>query len=1021
MAQPIKPATQADSRLEIAKRKFVETLRTIFQFDAADLDFGIYRVLNMRREALDEFLTDDLMPQVETLLEGNESLTRTALEAEKQEIEEKAFALGVRDFATLPKWLELKAKLDATPETSTLAREVFSDLTTFFSRYYDEGDFMALPRYKADTYAIPYDGSEVKLHWANADQYYVKSTEVFGNYRVKLEGLPGEGARYLNLKLAAAETDRDNNKASEKRRFVLRTEKPYTLDGDTLTVWLEWKAVTKDSGKGAPKQEELNAEAAEAILEDKALDKNWRLVLARKAGQDAKRPVAEQRGTLEFQLYRYTRKQSSDYFIHKDLGGFLRRELDFFIKNEVLLLDDIESMGEADFAVPLRKVRALRVVALKIIDWLAQVEDFQKRLFLKKRFVVRMRLAIYGHEPSPSVSEESRQEARGSANLSVFGTKEPVLKGLQLEIGAATPSGLPSAYLTPDSRKPTPWLEGLNDVDSQVTGLLVHSENFGALRLLANGRREAIDTIYIDPPYNTGQDGFLYRDAYQHSSWLSMIHDRISLGRRFLCDEGAMFVSIDEAERDRLGTICASIFGEVRYRASFVWQRRDTPANDSTGISMTHEYLLLLPKSDSFKRGLLPRTEEQLSIYRNPDNDPRGRWTRTSLVVKNFVRGNDYPYANPAGREVRPPAGMGWAWTQERMDEAQQDGRIWWGQTGDGMPYQKRFLSEANDGVVPISWWDYEFASTNRNARAELRSMFPGEAPFDTPKPVRLLERVLQVAQASTVLDFFAGSGTTGHACIGRIRQGAADTKFVLIESGDHFDTVLVPRILKATYASEWKDGKPVKVDPIKALYKIIELESYDDTLENLELKPPDTATQSLLDRNAQAREDYVLRYMLDLESQGSLLDLQRFEKPWNYTIKVRRGGLVETSPIDLVETFNYLLGLHVKSYDTFEQQDLLFVQGVIRAPEGATNGDKKILVVWRDCERWPQAKLDKVMRRFFGRVSDADKKLPLDDFHAVYVNGDHHLDNLVTDGLARILPIEETFHRLMFDTSEEA
>lgn len=243
-----------------------------------------------------------------------------------------------------------------------------------FSRYYDDGDFVAQPRYKADTYAIPYGGQEVWLHWANADQYYIKTSEFFESYEANLLPLGELVAPKLRFRLSAAEQDRDNNKADDKkkRRFVLRQDAPTEIDGEELTCWFEY---TVDDRR----QDKCNEEAAERIAA--AVPMLWRTVLDKK-------PYDSDRTQLEIQLYRYAAKNTRDFFIHKDLRGFLRRELDFFCKAEVVQLDDLEQLTTEHVQASLAKVKAIRALAHKIIDWLAQIEEFQKRLWLKKKFVL---------------------------------------------------------------------------------------------------------------------------------------------------------------------------------------------------------------------------------------------------------------------------------------------------------------------------------------------------------------------------------------------------------------------------------------------------------------------------------------------------------------------------------------------------------------------------------------------------------------------------------------------------------
>lgn len=340
-----------DDRLLAAKKKFSRLLKEIFQFDCADLDFGIYRILAMRRAELERFLDDELLPQVEGILAAAAG-DRASVQSELSKLESTLRDAGIQDFSSSPKWNELKGKLAASPDVAALAREVFSDLTTFFARYYDEGDFMALPRYKGDSYAIPYDGSEVKLHWANADQYYIKTTEQHADYTAVIDGVSGLDKPRLRFRLATAESDRDNNKSTEKRRYLLRGESPVEIEGNELTLWFEYRVPDPGNGR-QPTQSALCEETEKAVLA--AVPQAWQAALTRKASQSP-----EKYTVLGYQLYRYTKKNTSDYFIHKDLGGFLGRELDFFIKNEVLFLDDIEGRTSAEIDVALQKVKAIR-------------------------------------------------------------------------------------------------------------------------------------------------------------------------------------------------------------------------------------------------------------------------------------------------------------------------------------------------------------------------------------------------------------------------------------------------------------------------------------------------------------------------------------------------------------------------------------------------------------------------------------------------------------------------------------
>lgn len=368
----------------------VKKLKEIFQIDRPELDFGVYRILNARVGEINDYLENRLKAKVGESLAASGAASVEGLQKELKEKEAQYRADGI-DPDKVPKILELRQKLaEYSVGTSEHENAVFTHLLTFFSRYYDSGDFISQRRYKGDTYAIPYAGEEVVLHWANKDQYYTKSGENFSNYGFKLDD-----GRTVRFRLVTADTAKDNRKDNDKeRRFVLiephtRTITdeegdeyeemllPVTEENDELVLRFEYKTMPKGS-----KQEDLVGKAVKTVLDDASVKARW-LDLSKREPTE-KNP---QRTMLEKCLTSYTTKNTADYFIHKDLGGFLRRELDFYIKNEVMHLDDVQNAEKfADIEKNLRLIQTLRAIALDLITFLAQLEDFQKKLWLKKKF-----------------------------------------------------------------------------------------------------------------------------------------------------------------------------------------------------------------------------------------------------------------------------------------------------------------------------------------------------------------------------------------------------------------------------------------------------------------------------------------------------------------------------------------------------------------------------------------------------------------------------------------------------------
>lgn len=388
----------------------IAKLKEIFQIDRADLDFGIYRILNSRSKEIGDYLQNRLPAKIQAAFSTSSQTQINSWQKELAEAEKNAAALGANP-DNLPKIQELKDKITSAQKGSVTSETVvYNHLLTFFSRYYEEGDFISQRRYKGDTYAVPYSGEEVLLHWANKDQYYTKSGENFSNYRFKLSD-----DREVFFRLTAADTAKDNRKDNDAARvFALVQERIIEKEdengeayeetvcpvreisdasgGKTLEIRFEYIVAPK--GEKKP-QEKANENTIAAL--NKLIGEDWQAVW-----QPAPTENKSNRTLLEKHLADYTAKNTADYFIHKDLGGFLRRELDFYIKNEVIDLDNIQDAPTfANIEGSLHQIQTLRAIAREIIDFLAQLEDFQKKLWLKKKFVSKSHwLITLNHIPA---------------------------------------------------------------------------------------------------------------------------------------------------------------------------------------------------------------------------------------------------------------------------------------------------------------------------------------------------------------------------------------------------------------------------------------------------------------------------------------------------------------------------------------------------------------------------------------------------------------------------------------------
>lgn len=1059
-------------------------LAELFQFDQADLDFGIYRIMNQKRDEISRFLDQDLLPQVRATLEEYQGTVSSAGQAELDEAIRKAKALGI-DPDSSPRVKELKERLGPVQDTAALEEEVFSHLYDFFRRYYSEGDFISMRRYKEGVYAIPYEGEEVKLYWANHDQYYVKSSENFRNYTFRLPD-----GRMVHFRIVEAATGRDNNRAQDdkNRRFMLfdagawehestgagetedDTAGPLTLglddaEEDATTSSLDPKLPTSpppavsveddalvvrfvympDPNKR--RQDTINTETAAAVLAAGGIG-DW-LSGLKTLQPTEKNPT---RTLLDKHLDQYTKRNTFDYFIHKDLGGFLRRELDFYIKNEIIHLDDIENESAPRVEQYLGKVRALRKVAGKLITFLAQLEDFQKRLWLKKKFVVETNYCVtldrIPEELWPEVfaNQAQREEWARLFDVSADGERpEPFTPFLVVD----------TAHFPQEFRDRL--LREWDGLDEQTDGLLVHSENFQGLNILALTWRKRVQAIYIDPPYNAAATEILYKNEYKHSSWLSLMWDRLVRGREMLLNTGILCITIDDYEVGGLGYTMERAFGAANHLATT--PIRNNPSGRATvrGFAINHEYGLYYARdADKATVGRLEHTDEQAARYDESDGEGRKfEWENFRKNSSGSLRADRpkqfFPlYYDSAKESLRIPglewnaAANSWSVLQEPTETeavilpVQADGleRVWrFGlertmaelselqvreRDGRYEVYKKKYIS--SEGSLPRTWWDDALYSARDNGTRVLRQLFGSLRDFEFPKAVDAVKdalRVCSLAQEDVAMDYFAGSGTTAHAVINLNREDGGSRRYILVEMGAYFDTVLLPRIKKVVYSKDWRDGKPISREGSSHLLKYIRLESYEDALDNLELTRTPEQQLALDAADPQVREEYLLSYMLDLEATGSqsLLNLEAFAHPFEYKLKVATGiaGETKTVNVDLVETFNYLIGLRVKHIDR--------IRGV-RVVEGTTGGagergdggngrTERVLVLWRDVDEVDNDALDDWFRRQGYNTRDLE-------YDVIYVNGDNNLENLRrADQTWKVRLIEADFHRLMFDVSD--
>ena len=1065
--------------------------------------------MHARSARVSRFLETDLKGRVRAALCEYESADRIRIEAELRKTEEQLRAARVAPESS-PKVRALQAQLDEATDTAVEA-DVYDHLYRFFRRYWKDGDFISQRVYKDGAYAIPYQGEEVKLHWANADQYYIKTDEYLRSYSFRLRPDATADPMRVHFRLVdAAEGEHDNVKpaAGKARVFVLASgdvasEEAGESGASELVLRFEYRPATLDDWPEGERAGKKKPPVQKALLDDAASRiaslsvtqprlRRWVAALERKHVKASGERGDKSR--LRAHLERYTARNTFDYFIHKDLGGFLRRELDFYIKNEVMRLDDIENQDAPRAEQYLSRIRAIRRSALPVIDFLASLENLQKRLWLKKKFVVEtsycIRLGCIPDEFLPEIAANEAQRREWvelcgidaiEDDLATPGYSEP----LTVEFLRSQPA------LMVDTRHFEPEFAArlLHERQDEIEpcGVLVHGENFQALNLVQRRMRQAIACVYTDPPYNTGDSEILYRNGYLLSSWISMMADRVELVAPLLARDAAMFVAIDDFELRDLCALADTALPQCRRELIVV--NHHPQGGKATALSTTHEYMVtclagecvLRYRAESVERRPFRRSGTAASNFRrNRSNSFYAILVdRSSLSVVGIERPpeeDDESYERGPTLEghsrVFPIGSDGservWRRSYESCSDLIENGKL---TVTQNMTVQQVLGPEDRAAAVFSNWIGerHNAGEWGANLLTEImgrRNLFP------YPKSVHSVRDAVgavsrrTVEMVGTVLDYFAGSGTTGHAVINLNREDGGDRRFILVEMGEHFDTVLLPRLKKVTYSPEWKDGRPVRqataeeAERSPRIMKVIRLESYEDTLNNLRVptaeaeaagKQTSTPPQISVSETSSSRQrEHLLRYLLDVDTRhgASLLDVERFIDPTAYTLKVKRPGSDETreTAVDLVETFNWLLGLRVSRLRAPRRVDADFEHdgegrlklrnGLREAPDGpwwfrAVEGllpdDRRALVIWRKrpgsdaADGIEQDNL--VLNEWFKAKGWADA--PDDDnagFDVVYANGDHNLQNLRPAGASWTAHLlEEHFFRLMFEEDEQA
>ena len=998
-----------------------EKFRDMFHFAHNDLDFGIFRILKIKRDEVNQFINEKLPSIVdEALAEVTEALYENQLTKVKEFVNEEGShrqrdwlenlaenSQQLIDFLQTEQQEKLIAPLETDPDElkAHLAFRVYNHVHNFFERYYRDGDFGYNDRstalYKVDyPDEVDYNGADTLFHWKCRDSYYVKTATGFNSIAFEVDG---KRIEYRLEGKASSNIAQNNNRDDFKHYHFDRIDPPKPDDPEQT-----WRVILHLAETSTPKVEiyrEMNAqifsetgnvdiylherakrgeEQGKPIFKvltntyDKVNDgrlqgiKALHLNLANYAEKLAERPdftdktlgknKTERQATLEKRLkvrrfHTFDKNlnaffvgMDSDYFIHKDLDKFLKTEQRRYIQNTILGdLDTLLNLSPANPAFAI--ATAFRSVTDEVIALLVAVETFQKRLFLMKKKVLETNYLISVGKISEATKDNPKQREtfisqilQNDAQLAdwreTFGidiTEQlPLLEGLYPTLPLDT-RHFKEVFVDE-------LLALFDDLESQIDGVLLKSENYQALDLLIEKYRGSIRCVHIDPPYNTNTSGFLYKNNYQHSSWLTMMENRLSLAEQLMAPDSCFLCHIDENEYENLFKVFNTL--QMKNQGTVVWDKRN-PVSGANRIATQHEYVICRSKGNiklqyySLNReAILKKASVLVKKYGGPTQvccDEFKDWLKKNPELskgdKAFSKINEEglvfqtihmgapefrtdpkyhePLIHPITRKPCPIPKNGWGNTPEFMKGLSDRALIYWGRDETTQPRQKNYLKDYI--IVELS----SLISSGEKGKPQIEAF---GITFPYCHPIGLYETLVWAVTSEgkgITLDFFAGSGTTGHAVLNlnKIDKEKGKRKFILVEMGDYFESTLKERIRRVMFSKNWKKGKPnenKRIDGTVGIVKYQCLEQYEDVLNNLTTIPPNDNTEIELPVKYLYRpEEQQIRLMMDMRAP--------------FSNRITYGKDSTEGFVDVLETYCYLKGLRIQRRLRFDFSDQVY------------------------------------------------------------------------------------------------
>lgn len=996
--------------------------RDILKLDLAELDFGIYRILNYRRAQVLAYL-DDALP------------------------------------GRITAWTDALAKSSGRELAGTEAANCYYHLHTFFSRYWDDGDFIPRARRGGSAaYAVPYNGQDTHFHWATKGSHYVKSGELFPRYAYK------DGAHEVRFTIERAEVEKDNAKGSAKQFFPTRVQ---AVEGGFELLW-QWRAATdteskRYKNKSASRnkdtdQEDISLETESETPATEGASLQERVLNAWLAGDDfasAKRPKGLNPELLASNARRFVRKNTSDFFVHPQLGEFLRGELDVYLKHEFVQVWDA-----ADSELPrLRaKFNLVRQIALDLITFLDQIERFQATLFEKRKFVLQADYLVQCSWLLREAGEDGKKLVAEAAGNAAQAEEWAGWVGQKITGKGKSPDGkkllaayphlpLHTQHFSADFKARV--LACFDDIEAALGGELIHADNYAALRTLEPAYRERVKCIYIDPPYNTDAGPIMYKNDLRDGSWLSMMAGRLQVAERFMNADGVQCATIDDYEFVNLESILSQQYGRERMAGVVAIRINPSGRPKPAGFATAHEYAIFTLSTKDTEISRLPRSAEQKKRYKQVDAEGNTyMWElfrkRGSNSERRARRKLYYPLYVSNGA-VRVPQmewddrANQWKVLEEKTraeviaypidDQGVERTWRWMADEARGIPdllkaeqsndgkwtvYYK--YSPENEGVLATTVWTDAKYSATEHGTGTIKALFANAEIFSYPKSIYAVQDCALVCgmndeQSHVALDFFAGSATTGHAIINLNREDGGTRKFLLVEQGEYFDTVTLPRIAKVMTSPEWKDGAPKDSvqhddagDPehwsrrTLPLVRVLRLERYEDSLNALEFESNQATTQQTraqkaIDLVAIDEQAHLLRYWLMDDSADSpvRLSTQTLTTPFDYQLTLHEPTGERLVTVDLLETARLLLGLAPKKQREFtdpQGQRHQLMEAVLASDLARDAPNPKPVLLWlraMDDER--SEKAANAEHDWLAKVVKTEFKRSLTDYATVFHN----------------------------------